>query len=252
VRKLIVGNWKMNPNSLVEARRLFNSVAKAAKRFQNVDVVLCPPFPYLAALRPAPSALLGAQDVFWEEKGAFTGEISPRMLKSSEVSYVIIGHSERRRHLGETDEMINKKVLAALKNGLRVILCVGETLSEKRRGQTKAVLRRQLQHDLASLRLAALKPSALIIAYEPIWAIGTGVPETPFSANEASRFIRKATGRIISPKVAKNIRILYGGSTNSRNIFGYLIMPELSGALVGGASLDAKDFTRMLEIANLL
>lgn len=252
MRKLIVANWKMNPASAAEAKQLFNKVANAAKKLRSVETVICPPFvwlPELYRLTAKSSKLsLGGQDVFWEEKGAYTGEISTNMLKDLGVKYVIIGHSERRQHLGETDEMVNKKILAALKSGLRVILCIGESLEEHRRGETRKVLGRQLKLDLKNSSLR----DRLTIAYEPIWAIGTAVPETPFLANEAAKFIRKELLKILPKKIAQDIRIIYGGSVNSGNIFGYLVMSEISGALVGSASLDTKNFEKILGIANLI
>lgn len=253
IKKLIVGNWKMQLQSYKEAEKLAAAILKSAQKLKNVETVLCPPFVYIQALRSRVYEVkMGAQDVFWEDKGAFTGEISPAMLKNSKVKYAIIGHSERRRHLGETDEMINKKVRAALKSGLNVILCIGETLKERKRKQTKSVLRRQLHKDLADVRHYSLlhTPYALTIAYEPVWAIGSGLPETPQNADSVAGFIRQELCKILSPKLGKGIRIIYGGSVNSKNIGGYLVMPSISGALVGGASLGARDFGKILKIAN--
>jgi len=258
MKKLIVANWKMNPATYAEAERLAAAVLKTSKKLKNVETVLCPPFVWLADLsrKHENEIAFGGQDVFWEEKGAYTGGISPKMLKSSGVRYAIIGHSERRRHLEETDAMVHKKVHAALKNGLRAILCVGESLKEHTRGETKQVLRRQLNKGLAGVRALFIAHRALLrnltVAYEPIWAIGTGMPETPFSANKAAKTIRQELKKLLPDKIAKEIRVLYGGSVTSRNIFGFLVMPEISGALVGGASIDAKEFGKIIAIANLL
>lgn len=245
MKKLIVANWKMNPQSVAEAKRLFAAVSKTARGLKNVEAVICPPFPYLYTLHPTPYTLLGGQDVFWEQSGAYTGAVSPQMLKALGARYVIIGHSERRRHFGETDQIINKKVQAALAGGLKVILCVGETLQERKRGHTKQVLRRQLKKDLKNVWKLGTGNwklrNRLAIAYEPVWAIGTGIPETPQNANAAAALIWKILGA--SP------RVLYGGSVNAQNIGKYLAMPQISGALVGGASLSSQEFGRILMIA---
>lgn len=253
MKKLVVANWKMNPQSYAEAERLARAVLKLNRGLKNVETVLCPPFTWLTDLshKYARKIAFGAQDVFWQPKGAFTGEISPDMLRSSKVSYVIIGHSERRRHLGETDEMVNKKIHAALGNGLRIILCIGESLQEHKRGQTKSILRRQLKKDLAKISPSLIPyPLSLAIAYEPIWAIGTGLPETPKNADNVAKFIRRELAKHFPKKIANNIRIIYGGSVDSRNIIGYLAMTQIIGALVGGASLNAKDFIKILQIAD--
>jgi len=254
MKKLIVANWKMNPGKYDEADKLAAAVSKAAARLKGVETVLCPPFLWLECLAGeyAGRLIFGAQDVFWEDRGAYTGEISAAMLKAVGAKYVIIGHSERRRHLGETDEMINKKVRAALGHGIGVILCVGETLREHQRGQTKAVLRRQLRKDLADIKpyFLHLTPYSLTIAYEPIWAIGTGLPETPANADAAAAFIRSELYRRFPKKLASKARIIYGGSVNSRNIIGYLGMRQIVGALVGGASLDRRDFVKIMKIAD--
>jgi triosephosphate isomerase len=244
MKRLIVANWKMNPTTYRQSSRLAAASAAASRRLRNVDVVICPSFVWLERLVRTYGRRLafGAQDAFWEDRGPYTGEVSPAMLKSIGIRWVILGHSERRRHLGETDEMINRKVRSALAAGLAVILCVGETLEEWRRGHTAAVLRWQLEKDLTGVSKSEMQKSKLVIAYEPVWAIGTGLPETPQNANRAAAFIRR--------RVGKEIRVLYGGSVNAKNIGGYLAMPEISGALVGGASLRAVEFIKMLAIAN--
>jgi triosephosphate isomerase len=250
MKRLIVANWKMNPQSAAEAKRLFAAVSKTARRLKNIETVICPPFPFLCTLRPARHTFLGVQDVFWEKQGAFTGEVSPKMLKNLGATWVIVGHSERRQNFGETDEMINKKVKAALAAGLKVIFCVGETLQERRRGQTKAALRRQLRKALVGMRSLVIGHWSLVIAYEPVWAIGSGLAETPQNAESAALFIRAELSKLLAGRAAKGIRIIYGGSANSKNISGYIAMPAISGALVGGASLNPKEFIRMLEISD--
>jgi triosephosphate isomerase len=254
MKKLIIANWKLNPQTYKEAKTLVESFFKAKKQFKNVELVICPPFVWLTDLSRAYARYFGfgAQDVFWKQKGAFTGEISPRMLKSSRVTYVIVGHSERRKHLGETDEMIRKKVVASLEQGLKVVLCIGESLREKKTNATKAVLRRQLRAALKGVRPILRQAGQLVIAYEPVWAIGSGTPETPYSANLAASLIRDEVLRLFPDRLAKNIRIVYGGSVNSSNIFGYLMMKEITGALVGGDSLNPSDFRKILEITDLV
>jgi len=242
MKKLIVANLKMNPQTFTEADRLARAASSAARKVKNVEVVFCPPFVWLECLAAeyGKKAIFGGQDAFWEERGAYTGEISPVMLKNIGARYVIIGHSERRIHLGETDEMINKKIKAALGAGLKVILCVGETLKEHRAGRTKFVLARQLRKDLKSVSKLNIYNSKLVIAYEPIWAIGTGLAETPMSAGYMADFIRRVSGAR---------RVIYGGSVSAKNIKGFLSRREIDGALVGGASLDAGEFSKIIKIA---
>jgi triosephosphate isomerase len=243
--KLIVANWKMNPQSLNEAKKLFNSVKNWIKRnsdiLQNVRIIICPPFVYLSNIASSnfqyqtSNISLGAQDLFWEEKGAFTGEISPRMLKNLGVEYVIIGHSERRK-LGETDEMINKKLKAAIRAKLKPILCIGETEKERKLGKTFQVLKNQLKKALKGTSNIKLQTSNLIIAYEPVWAIGTGNPYKPEKAKEVLLFLKKIF----------KLPILYGGSVNSKIAKDYIKF-GFDGLLVGGASLNAKEFIEIIK-----
>ncbi len=230
MNKPLILNWKMNPETLREAVAL----AKASD-FKNTVVV--PPLPFLEEVgKVLKKAELGAQDLFWEDKGAFTGEVSAKELKDIGVKYVIIGHSERRHKLGETDEMIAKKLKAALENGLTPVLCVGETKKEKDAGQKEEVIKRQIEKGLSLVsQKSKVKSQKLLIAYEPVWAIGTGDPETPEGARETIQFIKK----IISAKV------LYGGSVNSENLADYLKFKEVDGALVGGASLNKEEVKKM-------
>jgi triosephosphate isomerase len=259
MKRLIVANWKLNPQTYQEAEKLARTAWKAAKTLKNVDVVICPPFVWLQPVNSKfeirnPKLSLGSQDVFWKERGAYTGEVSPAMLKNLGATWVIIGHSERRQNLGETDEMINKKAKAVLAAGLKVILCVGETLQERRRGQTKVVLRRQLKKGLAQVSKLEIRNLKLrdrfVVAYEPVWAIGSGFPETSQNAESAALFIKAELSKLLSARKAKDIRVIYGGSVNSKNISGYIVMPAIAGALVGGASLKPKEFIRMLEISD--
>lgn len=239
-KTLVVANWKMNPPTLAEAKKLFNLVKKGIKnacpeRSRRVEVVICPPFVYLPVLKAN-----GAQDCFWEERGAFTGEISPLMLKDLGVKYVIIGHSERRRNLNETDEMINKKLKAALKVGLRPILCV----SSKKRGETaRKEMEVQLKRALVRIKKSEIKN--IIITYEPIWAISTtkgSVVATPRNTREGEVFIRKNLTKLFNKNTAKKVKIIYGGSVDSKSIQGFIKDAQMDGVLVGAASLKAKEF----------
>ena len=237
----------MNPQTFVEAERLAKAVSDAARKAKGVEVVLCPPFTWLTDLsHKLKFVSWGAQDTFWEERGPFTGETSPAMLKNSKVDYVIIGHSERRRWLHETDQMINKKVLAALRAKLKVILCVGEPLSVRKKGlqAAKNFVKNQLQKDLKNIYNLKPKTHNLIIAYEPIWAIGTGKPDDPAETAEMSRFIKE----YLKPKTYNlKPKVLYGGSVTSLNIGRILEYNEIDGALVGGASLKANEFKKIIQ-----
>jgi len=255
-KTLIVANWKMNPQSLAEAEQLFGSVQKGIKGVKNVEVVICPPFVHLSILGASTFAstrrsygglAFGSQDVFWEEKGAFTGEISSKMLKDSGCQYVIIGHSERRRYFNETDEMINKKLNAAIIEKLNPILCIGETQQERKKGKTKEILKRQLTNALKKTSDFILHTSDFVIAYEPIWAIGTGKACSPAEAKRAGDFIRSAVSKIYNKKFAENISILYGGSVNSKNAKSYIFEADFQGLLIGGASLKAKEFIKIIK-----
>jgi triosephosphate isomerase len=244
---LIAGNWKMN-TTIDDAVNLVKTMQPGLERIRGVEKVLCPPFVSLVALRAivkGSSTKLGAQNVFYEEKGAYTGEVSPTMLAGL-CDYVIIGHSERRQYFGETNEVIDKKIKAAIKNGLKPIFCVGETLEENEAGQTKEVLGHQLIK--SSDRMYFL--SGLVIAYEPIWAIGTGKSATSDEANKTIGFIRHFVSRLHGSGIAGSVRILYGGSVNAANIAELMRKPEIDGALVGGASLKAEDFLSIVKQAS--
>jgi len=244
---MIAGNWKMN-TTIDDAINLVKTMQPGLERIRGVEKVLCPPFVSLLAVRAiikGSNTRLGAQNVFYEEKGAFTGEISPMMLANL-CDYVIIGHSERRQYFGETDEIIDKKIKAAIKSGLKPIFCIGETLEENEARQTKEVLGRQLI--ASSDRMYFL--SGLVIAYEPIWAIGTGKSATGDDANKTIGFIRQFISRLHSSGIAGSVRILYGGSVNAANIAEFMRKPEIDGALVGGASLKADDFLSIVRQAS--
>lgn len=257
---LIVANWKCNPTTFTEAEQLFNSVRRRIVSVKNAEVVICPPFvwlPYLLNSKLGASAFaksygglaFGSQDSFWEEKGAFTGEISPLMLKSLGCRYVIVGHSERRKILKETDEMVNKKLKAALKEGLSPILCIGETQEEKNRGQTENVLENQLTLDLRDISKSEILDSKLSIAYEPVWAIGTGIPCNFDSALGANLFIRKVLNKLYGKETSRKVRILYGGSVKSNNAFNFINRAKMNGFIVGGASLEPEEFIGIVKMA---
>lgn len=243
---LIAGNWKMH-TTIVEARELASSVVKAAESAGDRDVMIAPPYTALAAVSDIVqgSVLLAGQNVCWEEKGAFTGEISPVMLKDAGCTMAIIGHSERRHLFGEDNEMINKRITGALRFGLTPVFCIGETLDERENGNTMKVLESQVREGLAGITIA--DPSALVVAYEPVWAIGTGKTATVEQAQEAHAFVRKLLSDICEKIIASQIRILYGGSVNSENVDMLMRQEDVDGALVGGASLKADSFERIIH-----
>ncbi|MDD5547511.1 MAG: triose-phosphate isomerase [Candidatus Pacebacteria bacterium] len=240
-KKLLILNWKMNPVSVNEAVDLAGS-----SDYKNV--VVAPPFLFLGEIgKILKNAKLGAQDLYWEEKGAFTGEISAGQIKGAGVSYAIIGHSERRHKMGETDEMTAKKVLTAIKEGLVAVLCIGETAQEKESMKTEEVLRRQIEGGLFLAKTdGKLNENNLIIAYEPVWAIGTGNPQTPEGAAETSKFIKD----FISINYGLNVMALYGGSVTSQNLGDFLKYESINGALVGGASLKKEEVEKMAALIN--
>jgi triosephosphate isomerase len=247
---IVAGNWKMNTVA-ESARQLIEGIkAGGIDGVSGVEKVVCPPFPYLglaAELTQGTSLKVGAQDLHWEEKGAFTGAVSPLMLRDY-AQYVIIGHSERRALFGETDESVNRKLKAALVHGLLPIVCVGETGTERQAGETLSVLRRQVHGALHDVSL----PTTAVIAYEPVWAIGTGLAATAADANEAIGFIREEAAKLQGGATAQALRILYGGSVNAANIAEFVAQPEVDGGLVGGASLDAASFLEMCRNVGIL
>lgn len=248
-RKLVAGNWKMN-TTLAEAKALATAVAAGVGPSPAADVAVCPPFPWLLAvgeLLKGSAVALGAQDVYSEPKGAFTGEVSPGMLTEAGCEYVIIGHSERRHVLGESDSAINHKVHAALEAGLHVILCMGETLAERDRGLMERVFQRQVYAALAGLTDKQF--GRLVVAYEPVWAIGTGRTATPDQAQEAHAFVRGKLGSLYGEKIAASTPILYGGSVTPDTAAGLFAQPDVDGGLVGGASLKADQFLAIVRAA---
>lgn len=241
---IIAGNWKMN-TTVTEARKLVEQMVSRLDRVPAVEKVLCPPFVSLTAvaeLIKSTSIKLGAQNMYFEDKGAFTGEISPSMLAGL-CQYVILGHSERRGYFAETDEMVNRKVHAALKAGLVPIVCVGERLDENEAGLTAKVITRQVK-----AAMAGVEPTArLVFAYEPIWAIGTGKAATGAQANETIGLIRRMAAEVLGAQAAAVVPVQYGGSVTSANIAEFVAQPEIDGALVGGASLKADEFIGIVE-----
>jgi triosephosphate isomerase len=240
---MIAANWKMN-TTVREAVELVGKMRLELDRIDNVDKVLCPPFVSLAAIKEmtkGSTIKLGAQNLYYEEKGAFTGEISPQMVADL-CEYVIIGHSERRHYFGETIDIVDKKVRAALKVGLKPILCIGESAEENKADKTEEVLTRQL-----SSSTRQYFEDGMVIAYEPIWAIGTGVAATSEQANQTIGFIRSYITEEQGRGIAQDVRILYGGSVTAENIAEFVRQPEIDGALVGGASLKANEFLSIVK-----
>ncbi|HUU08689.1 MAG TPA: triose-phosphate isomerase [Dehalococcoidales bacterium] len=241
---LTAGNWKMN-TTLSEATALVRAMRAELDRIKNVEKVLCPPFISLAAvgeLIKGSSIKLGAQNIYFAEKGAYTGEISPLMLADL-CEFVIIGHSERRHYFNETGEIVNQKIQAALKVGLKPILCIGERLEENEAGRTEEVVTEQLQSSLAGIN----RVNDLVIAYEPVWAIGTGRAATGGQANETIGLIRRNMTKLYDNETAQNTRILYGGSVTADNIAEFIQQSEIDGSLVGGASLKANEFLSIVK-----
>jgi triosephosphate isomerase len=248
-KKLIAGNWKMNKTT-AEAVALAQDIVSAAGKQADVDVVLCPPYTVLESVgRGVEGSLikLGAQNMHPEDSGAFTGEISASMLRALFVGYVILGHSERRTLFAETDAFINLKVLAALKNQLRPILCVGETLAEREAGATLKVVQTQTERCLEGVGKDLATQA--VIAYEPVWAIGTGKNATADQAQEVHAFIRGLLAKLFSEPVAQKMRILYGGSMKPANAGELLGQNDIDGGLIGGASLEARSFLELIKAA---
>ena len=236
-----------------EAQLFANTLVNALAGFNSFDIYIAPVFVALDRVREVVSSnniKLAAQNMYYEDSGAFTGEVSPKMLKELGVQAVIIGHSERRRIFGETDELINKKIKKALAEGLTPIFCIGETLEERQKGLTFCVLEKQVREGLYGINAEEVK--RVVIAYEPVWAIGTGVMATPEQAQEAHEFVRSLLAKIYSDEVAQSVTILYGGSVTPENFFGLFVKPDIDGALVGGASLK-ESFVELAKImANVL
>ena len=243
---LMAGNWKMN-KTVSESLSVIKTLKKAVSDVKDVEILIFPSYTALQAIHNETkdsNINIGAQNLFWETKGAFTGEISPAMVKDAGCSYVLVGHSERRQYFGETDETVNKKTKAALLNGLGPVVCVGETLKEREDGVTFKVIEKQVREGLAGL--ASEQAALVVIAYEPVWAIGTGKTATPDQAQEVHAFIRKVYAQMYKNAVDK-VRILYGGSVNSGNVSDLMKKPDIDGGLVGGASLEAESFVKLVK-----
>ena len=244
-RTIIAGNWKMN-KTVNESISLVKELKKLVKGVGDREIIVCPPFTSLSAVGAeikGSNIKLGAQDMYFENKGAFTGEISPLMLKEVGVEYVIVGHSERRQVIGESDSLINKKIKSALENNLKAIFCIGETLEEREAGKTNTIISNQIKNGLNGVK----DMGNIVIAYEPVWAIGTGKTATPEQAEEVHLFIRNLLKKIFNVKVSEETRILYGGSVKPDNIKGLISKEDIDGALVGGVSLDAKRFSEVIK-----
>jgi len=247
----IAGNWKMN-KTVGEALDLVRQLKASISRIEGVEVAVAPPFTALYAVRKeleGSTIRLAAQNLFWEEKGAYTGEVSPPMLKEMGCHYVILGHSERRQFFGETDETVNRKIKAALGQDLSVIFCIGETLKEREEGKTFSVIEKQVTGGLKDIGKEEMR--RIVVAYEPVWAIGTGKTATPEQAEEVHRFIREKLGKLFSREIAEGVRIQYGGSVTPENIKGLMGQENIDGALVGGASLKADTFSKIVRFKEM-
>ncbi len=245
-KPIIAGNWKMN-NTKAQTKELLTSIVPLVKD-AKCEVVVCVPFTSIETARKAirgSNIKLGAENVHWAPKGAFTGEISADMLKELKVEYVIVGHSERRQYFNETDETVNLRAKAALENGLKPIICVGETLEEREAGKTAEVVIRQTKGAYAGIQKKDVKRT--VIAYEPVWAIGTGKTATAKDADDTIAIIRKTVKKLYGKNVSENVRIQYGGSMNPKNATELMSMPNIDGGLIGGASLKAEDFSKVVN-----
>ncbi|NTW60420.1 MAG: triose-phosphate isomerase [Nitrospirae bacterium] len=246
-RPILAGNWKMNMTA-TQARELASKLVPLVSSIKDRDIVLGPPFTSLSAVAEMIKGSdigLSAQNLHWEDKGAFTGEISAEMLLDLGCRYVIIGHSERRQYFGETDETVNRKAKQALRKGLLPILCVGETLAEREAGKLSDIIGRQVTGGLKDIAADDMKK--VVIAYEPVWAIGTGKTATPEQANEVHALIRQKVKALYSADIAEGLRIQYGGSVTPENISTLMAMPDIDGALVGGASLKPESFAALVK-----
>ncbi|HYZ10889.1 MAG TPA: triose-phosphate isomerase [Actinomycetota bacterium] len=250
-RPIVAANWKMHKTHLEAIQAVQKlSYLLAKEDTDRADVVVCPPFSALRAVQTIIEADklpfgLGAQNVHWEDAGAFTGEVSPPMLAALRVAYVIVGHSERRQHFGETDAAVSRKLRAVFRHDMTPILCVGETDDEREAGRATDVVTRQVREDLS--RIGPDEAARLVIAYEPVWAIGTGKACGPEDAGEAVRAIRDVLETMFSTDVAESVRVQYGGSVKAGNIREFMAVPEIDGALVGGASLDPEEFALIVK-----
>jgi len=246
-RPILAGNWKMH-KTMPEAKALAAGIVEKVKESKGIQIVLCPPFTALGAVAEAikgSNVELGAQNCHYEDKGAFTGEIAISFLSDAGCKYIIIGHSERRQYFNEDDVLINKKIKKVLSSGLIPIFCIGETLQERQKEQTFDVLKRQVLHGLQEINLS--DPLKLVVAYEPVWAIGTGMTATKEQAQEAHRYIRDLLAGLWGSQTAEQVRIQYGGSVKPDNIAELMAQEDIDGALVGGASLEIDSFARIIN-----
>ncbi|MBW2974965.1 triose-phosphate isomerase [Candidatus Woesearchaeota archaeon] len=246
-KTIIAGNWKMN-KTVKESVSLVKELKGLVKDIKGREIIVCPPFTSLAAVgaeTQTGNIKIGAQNMHYEEKGAFTGEISPLMIKETGASYVILGHSERRHVFNEDDELINKKIASAINNSLKPIFCVGETLEQREENRTEQVIKEQVEKGLEGIKKEEMKD--IVIAYEPVWAIGTGKNATPEQAEEVHVFIRGILDSMFGNKTAEETPILYGGSVKPENIKGIIAQVNVDGVLVGGASLDARSFSEIAK-----
>ena len=248
-KPMIAGNWKMHLN-LSESSQLVMAIAENISNTERVDVLVAPPFTNLGVVKKAiggSGMFLAAQNMHWENQGAYTGEVSPRMLLEVGCTHVILGHSERRGLFKETSDMVDRKAKAAVLSGLKPIVCIGETLEEREAGKTFEIIRTQLDESLKTFMEEKALPSSLVLAYEPVWAIGTGKTATPAQAQEVHRFIRDWMVDKFGLKTAESIRVLYGGSVKPENIKDLMSETDIDGALVGGASLKADSFVSIIR-----
>ncbi|MDD5120004.1 MAG: triose-phosphate isomerase [Candidatus Omnitrophica bacterium] len=249
-KPIIAGNWKMY-KTLKDGQELAVALRRELYKIENVDIVVCPPYTLLVTLADALEAsniAVGGQDLYWQDEGAFTGEVSPLMLKDAGCRYVIIGHSERRQFFGETNETVNNKIKASLKHGLTPIICVGENRQERESSNTFKVIESHIKGGLADISAEDILKT--VIAYEPVWAIGTGLTATPEQAQEVHKFTRDLLKKMYQEEISSQIRIQYGGSVKPENITELMSKPDVDGALVGGASLKADTFTQIVVKAS--
>jgi triosephosphate isomerase len=249
-KKLVVGNLKMNPTSLTEMERYLDMMEKElkGKKFEKTEIVICPPAIFFDRVvsRKLKNVKLGAQNIFWEYKGAFTGEMSAGMVKAMGAEYSLVGHSERRKYFNENEDIINLKLKAILKSGLKAVLCIGESAEERKSGQTPAVIKKQIHASLEGIGTGKLEN--IILTYEPIWAVGTDKIPTSDEILEAKIIIRKTLSEIYSAKSIEKVRLLYGGSINSRFVYQVCIDPAMDGGLVGRESLTPYEFVKIAKI----
>ncbi len=242
--KYIIANWKSYITSHKEAKKLFEATRDMAE-VSTCEVIICPPYPFLPDTKVDWDMKLGVQNVFWEKSGAFTGEVTLDMLKNLNIDYVILGHSERRRYFSETNDIINKKVKASLRAGFKVILCVGEN-ERKEEGVIPKIVSDQVRECLDGVPKSKLKN--VMVAYEPVWAIGTGLSDSPENAYQAALYIKKTIARMYNTKTGVSVRVLYGGSVNSKNILDFINYHGIDGVLVGSASTKKDEFTKMIKL----